>query len=122
MYMLNRKHTYLAACLVLSFAGLSAGQTPDKSSDSSSPKPSESSEKFYRPGSDGVTVPSCYYMPSPPYTKEAKDANFQGTVLAEGLVTLEGKIEQIRILKSPGLGLDQSVESTLKTWKCKPAK
>ena len=33
----------------------------------------------------------------------------------------DGKIQTARIVKSPGLGLERSVLSTLKNWKCKPA-
>ena len=60
-------------------------------------------------------------MPDPPYSKEAKAAKYEGTLVAEGIVTVGGRITNLRILKSPGLGLDESVLKTLKTWKCKPA-
>jgi len=60
-------------------------------------------------------------MPSPPYSKEAKAAKFQGIVLVEGVIMLDGKVERIRILKSPGMGLDDSVLKTMKKWKCNPA-
>ena len=59
-------------------------------------------------------------MPSPPYTKEARAAKFEGNVPVEGVV--DGRITNVRVLKSPGLGLDESVINTLKKWKCKPAK
>jgi len=60
-------------------------------------------------------------MPQPPYTKEARDAKFQGTVLVEGMVTLDERVTNLRIIKSPGLGLSESVLITIKAWKCKPA-
>jgi TonB family protein len=68
-----------------------------------------------------LTPPACFYAPQPPYSEEARARNFQGHVVVEGTVTLEGKIENIRIEKSPGLGLDESVVNTLKEWKCKAA-
>ena len=68
-----------------------------------------------------VTPPACFYTPHPPYPEEARAASFHGHVIVEGTVTLEGKIENIRIDKSPGLGLDESVLNTLKEWKCKAA-
>ncbi|HKM83164.1 MAG TPA: energy transducer TonB [Candidatus Acidoferrum sp.] len=67
------------------------------------------------------TMPYCSYMPNPPITKEAAVANFEGTVEVEAKVTVDGTIENIKILKSPGLGLDESVIETMKKWKCKPA-
>jgi TonB family protein len=68
-----------------------------------------------------VTPPACFYTPQPPYSEEARAANFQGHVIVHGTVTLEGKIESIRVEKSPGLGLDELIVNTLKNWKCKPA-
>jgi len=67
------------------------------------------------------TMPYCSYMPMPPITKEATDANFEGTVEVEAKVTLDGTIENIKILKSPNPALNESVIETLKTWRCKPA-
>ncbi|HXX16465.1 MAG TPA: energy transducer TonB [Candidatus Eremiobacteraceae bacterium] len=66
-------------------------------------------------------MPACFYMPNPPITKEASAANFRGTVEVEAGVTAEGTIENPKILKSPGLGLNESVIETMRTWKCKPA-
>ena len=66
--------------------------------------------------------PSCYYMPNPPYTKQARAANFQGVVLVNAVVQLDGSVGNMRILKSPGLGLDENILKTMKTWKCHPAK
>jgi len=54
-------------------------------------------------------------------TKEAKAAKFHGAVLAGAVVELDGKLTNIRVFKGPGLGLDESVINTLKTWKCKAA-
>jgi protein TonB len=61
-------------------------------------------------------------MPNPPYTEEARAAKFEGVVIADGIIMPDGKIQSVRIVKSPGLGLERSVLSTMKTWKCKPAK
>jgi len=70
---------------------------------------------------NGVSLPVCIYTPAPPMTKEAKAAKFHGTVLAGAIVELDGRLTNIRVLKGPGLGLDESVINTLKKWKCKPA-
>jgi len=72
-------------------------------------------------GKSEVIPPACFYTPQPPYSEEARAANFQGHVIVQGTVTLEEKIENIRIEKSPGLGLDELVVKALKEWKCKPA-
>jgi len=61
-------------------------------------------------------------MPQPPYTKQARAAKIQGTVLVQGVVGLDGRITNVVVLKSPGSGLEESVIKTLKKWKCEPAK
>jgi len=66
-------------------------------------------------------LPACYYMPNPPIPKGTVPADFHGTVDAEAKVTVEGRIENIKILKSLSPALNESVIETLKTWKCKPA-
>lgn len=60
-------------------------------------------------------------MPSPPSTQEARAAKYQGIVLVEATVTLDGRIENIKIIKSPGFGLEESVIQTMKSWRCKAA-
>src|SRR2546421_8131277 len=68
-----------------------------------------------------VTMPSCSHQPDPPYTKEARNADFQGVVVVEAVIELDGRLSNLKIIKSPGLGLDQKVLETLARWKCKPA-
>jgi periplasmic protein TonB len=75
----------------------------------------------FHAGLNGVGLPSCFYMPNPPYSEEARKAKYSGTVLVEAVVTLDGKLTNLRVLKSPGLGLDDNTIQTLKTWRCKPA-
>jgi TonB family protein len=102
----------------------------DAISGSQSPsRPSASALDAYRAahkttsmaGVNGVSLPGCTYMPNPPYTQKARDAKFSGSVLVEAIVGLDGKITDIRILQSPGLGLDEQVIKTLKKWRCNPA-
>jgi len=69
-----------------------------------------------------VVPPSCSNAPKPPYTKEARDAKFEGDVIVEVIIMTDGRVTNIRIIKSPGLGLDHSIVETLRTWKCTPGK
>jgi TonB family protein len=64
---------------------------------------------------------ACSYMPNPPYTKEAKAAKFQGAVRVDVIIRPEGNLTDLRIMNPAGMGLDESVLQTLKTWKCKAA-
>lgn len=75
----------------------------------------------FHAGVNGVGMPSCFYMPNPPYSEEARKAKYSGIVLVEAVVNLNGQLSDMRLLKSPGLGLDDNTLATLKTWRCKPA-
>lgn len=75
----------------------------------------------FRAGVGGVGMPSCYFMPNPPYSDEARKAKYSGTVLVEAIVTVDGRVTNPRVVKSPGLGLDETTINTLRTWRCKPA-
>jgi TonB family protein len=112
---------FLVFALAFCSGSLLLAQSQPPSEKSGTPASDEEKPRYA--GKDGVGLPVCTYMPNPPYTLAARDAKFQGNVLAEGTVSLDGKITNVRVLKSPpGLFLDESVIETLKKWKCKPAK
>jgi len=112
-------------CVLLLWAVVLAvlvrAQGAQKPEDSAAKNAGSGEQKAFVAGKDGTTIPLCYYMPHPPYTAEARAAKFQGLVLVEVVVSLDERITNARILKSPGLGLNESVLKTLETWKCKPA-
>jgi len=95
---------------------------PPSTSSEMKAEDSETSDKSASvTGEEKVSPPACFYQPNPPLTEEAKAAKFVGTVDIEVTVTVDGAIESIKILKSPGLGLDESINRTVKQWRCKPA-
>jgi len=75
----------------------------------------------FHAGVNGVGMPSCFYMPNPPYSEEARKAKYSGIVLVEAIVNLDGHLSNLKLIKSPGLGLDENTINTLKTWRCKAA-
>jgi TonB family protein len=90
--------------------------------------PDSSEGEKSSPKEGAVTLPSCYYTPSPPVTDKAIAAKFEGQVSVQGVITTDGRVTNLRIVKWTGLdpsksvyGLDESIMSTLKTWKCRPA-
>ena len=76
---------------------------------------------IFRAGTGGVGSPSCFYMPNPPYSEEARKAKYSGVVLVDAIVTVDGQVKEPRVIKSPGLGLDDTTVQTMKTWRCKAA-
>jgi TonB family protein len=63
-------------------------------------------------------VPSCSYMPNPPYTQEARQAHISGVILVETIIGADGRLTNMRIIR--GLpGLNEITLKTLATWRCK---
>ena len=75
----------------------------------------------FRAGVNGVGSPTCFYMPNPPYSEEARKAKYSGVVLVEAVITVDGQVTHPRVIRSPGLGLDDSTVQTMRTWRCKAA-
>lgn len=74
-----------------------------------------------RAGVNGVGSPQCIYCPPPSYTKEARKVNYNGTVLLDVTVTAEGEVIEPKVIKGPGLGLNEKALEQVKKWKMKPA-
>ena len=68
-----------------------------------------------------VSAPIPIYKPAPPYSKEAREAKYQGTVVLWIVVDAEGNVSQVQVVKPLGLGLDEKAVQTVRTWKFKPA-
>jgi periplasmic protein TonB len=75
----------------------------------------------FRAGVNGVGTPTCFYQPSPQYSDEARKVKYQGAVVVEGVIGLDGRITNIRVTKGVGMGLDENAVAAVKTWRCKPA-
>ncbi len=75
----------------------------------------------FRAGVNGVGVPTCYYHPDPPYSEEARKAKYQGIVVVEAIIETDDRVTNLRVVKSPGLGLDEKTLETVRTWRCKAA-
>ena len=121
MQWFRRPALFFVIALVLCSAALLLGQCVPTQNEKSG-VPNSQNEKPQVPGQNGVRMPACSYTPAPPYTKEARAAKYEGDIRAEALVGLDGRVTNVRVIKSPGLGMDESVTNTLKKWKCKPGK
>jgi len=71
--------------------------------------------------SPGVTPPRCTYCPVPDYSKAARAAKYQGNIVLSVVVTPEGQVMAIYVLKGAPLGLtDQAIKAT-RSWRFRPA-
>src|SRR3989344_129288 len=75
----------------------------------------------YSAGS-GVVLPIPILQPKPPYTEDARKQNIQGNLLLQVIIRKNGRVEDIKIIKSLGHGLDESaIETIANKWLFKPA-
>ncbi len=75
----------------------------------------------YRVGG-GVSAPHVLYDPEPEYSEEARKAKFQGTVVLWVVVGPDGKVRDIKVSRSLGMGLDEKAVEAVRRWKFDPAK
>jgi periplasmic protein TonB len=68
----------------------------------------------------GVTAPVLTYKKEPEYSEEARKAKYQGTVTLYVEVAPNGKAQNIKVLHSLGLGLDEKAIEAVKQWVFKP--
>jgi TonB family protein len=82
--------------------------------------PDEGGVYNYKVGG-GVSLPIAIYKPEPPYSAEAREAKFQGTVTLVVVVDASGTVTDCKVTKPLGKGLDEKAVETVRTWKFRPA-
>ena len=73
-----------------------------------------------KPG-NGVIPPHAIYMPEPEYSKKARKAKLQGTVVLSIIINANGEVHEITVEKSLGLGLDEKAIEAVRQWRFEPA-
>ncbi len=68
----------------------------------------------------GVTAPSLLHKVEPEYSEEARKAKFQGVVVLYVEVDPAGRAQNVRVVRSLGLGLDEKAIEAVKLWKFRP--
>ncbi len=68
-----------------------------------------------------VSPPRPIYAPGPEYSEKARKAKQQGTAVLRVIVTPEGKVALVKVLKVIGYGLDQQAVNAVCQWKFQPA-
>ena len=56
----------------------------------------------------------------PEYSEEARKAKWQGTVVLQLVVDDQGRPQNLKVLRSLGLGLDQKAIEAVEKWRFKP--
>jgi TonB family protein len=68
----------------------------------------------------GVSAPALLSKVEPEYSEEARKAKYQGSVLLYIEVDPSGRAENIRVLHSLGLGLDEKAMEAVRKWRFRP--
>jgi TonB family protein len=68
-----------------------------------------------------TTNPVLIRRTDPEYTEEARAAKFQGVVMLKAVVDTEGAPQDVSVVRSLGLGLDEKAIECVKNWKFRPA-
>jgi TonB family protein len=70
----------------------------------------------------GITQePKLLHAEEPEYTDEARRARHQGSVLLAIDVDVNGRVTNVRVVRSLGLGLDEKAVAAVLRWKFRPA-
>jgi TonB family protein len=67
-----------------------------------------------------VTAPSVIYKRNPGYTEEARRAKLSGSVTLKLVVDKEGMPEDIQVVQSLGMGLDEKAIEAVRQWRFRP--
>jgi len=68
----------------------------------------------------GVSAPSVLSKVEPEYSEEARQTKWQGTVVLALVIDDQGRPRNFKVVRSPGLGLDQKAIETVEKWCFKP--
>jgi TonB family protein len=71
---------------------------------------------------NGVTSPVLVTKVDPEYSEEARKAKYSGSVTLSIVVNTDGKAEQIAVVKSLGMGLDEKAVEAVQKWRFTPGK
>ena len=74
----------------------------------------------YTVGGD-VKPPKAIYLPDPQYSKVARKAGREGTVVLWMIVGVDGRPIDIQVARALGMGLDEQAVAAVRNWRFKPA-
>ena len=105
---------FLFSNVVLSCCAMQAQESSDKTN-------ANSPETVYAVRQDGITAPKGIYMPNPEYSEKARRKKIQGVVVVEMIVTADGTVRDVKVVKSLEESLDKQAIAAVSTWRFKPA-
>jgi protein TonB len=84
--------------------------------------PDKTSEVVYEVGrGSDVTAPKPIFKPDPEYVDKARRQKINGTVVLSMIVTAEGSVRDVKVIKRLDPGLDKQAIAAVRTWTFEPA-
>jgi len=83
--------------------------------------PAAAGSRIYRVGGD-VSSPKVVSKVDPEYTKEARDAKIEGTVVVQTEIHPDGRAHNTHVLRSLDPGLDHNAMDAISQWQFEPGK
>ena len=68
-----------------------------------------------------ITPAALLYRVEPEFSEEARKARFQGMVVLMIDIGIDGRAHNLRVVESPGLGLDVKAVQAVEQWRFRPA-
>jgi TonB family protein len=97
-----------------------AGDWPDPETATPVAPGTAGSNGVYRAG-NGVSQPQLLRKVEPEYPEAARQAKLEGAVVLRMVIDAKGNPVNLRVIRSPGLGLDQKAVEAVGQWKFAPA-
>jgi len=69
----------------------------------------------------GVTAPVAIFQPEAEFSDEARRAKYEGTVIVSLIVDANGNPQNVHVVRSLGMGLDEKALEAVRQYKFKPA-
>ncbi len=70
----------------------------------------------------GVSAPRIIYREEPEFSDEARKNKYQGAVLLDVVIGVDGRIHDVRVIRSLGMGLDEKAIEAARNWRFEPGK
>ena len=70
---------------------------------------------------NGVSAPVAIYQPEAEFSDEARRAKYEGTVVVSLIVDANGNPQNVHVVRSLGMGLDEKALEAVRLYKFKPA-
>lgn len=118
MYSGSSRRAFAKQCFAGFLAGHALAKTDNTSSKDQKPAKADS-DPVYQPGGD-VTRPKLLHSVEPAFSSKSNEAFVEGTVTVSAVVTKNGALTDMQVVKGLSAAQDRSALDALKEWRFEP--